>query len=70
MAQNGDQFDEFLQKYGNGAIDEAGKMVDSGRWTDKDYDTFVKYRKESNNTALASLEKEIMSLKQAAIKDT
>lgn len=44
MAQNGDKFDEFLQKHGNGAIDEAGMMVDSGKWTEKDYDAFVKYQ--------------------------
>ena len=70
MAQNGDKFDEFLQKHGDGAIDEAGVMVDSGKWTEKDYDAFVKYRKESNSAALVSLDKGIMLGKQAAIKDT
>ena len=70
IARNGDKFDEFLQKHGDGAIDEAGVMVDSGKWTEKDYDAFVKYRKESNSAALVSLDKGIMLGKQAAIKDT
>ena len=45
-ATNGDSFVDFLNKHGaEKALDEAENMVDSGKWTDKDYDNFVKFKK-------------------------
>jgi hypothetical protein len=66
-ASNGESFEKFLARYGNGAIEEAEKLVDTGKWTEKDFDNFVKYRKNDMDKANVSKKKEWEELDQANV---
>ena len=68
-ASNGDSFDGFLQKHGNGAIDEAIKKRNAGEWSGKDYREFVKYQDRRDITANLSKTNEWKTLDQAAMKE-